>query len=253
MIITTEEELAIIREGGARLRRIRDILAKETVAGITTAELNDRAYELCSEGGDKPAFLDYQPFGAPRAFPASVCISVNDVVVHGIPNENPVTIQDGDIVTIDIGLIHKGLVTDTAVTVGVGAISEREAELIRTAEMALSKAINVVRVGARVGEISQTIEDAVREKGFGIPEELGGHGVGRSVHENPNIPNVFTGERGPMLSEGEVIAIEPIITLGSPEIIFDDDGYTVRTKDGSKSAHAEHTVLVTREGAEIIT
>ncbi|MEX0909675.1 MAG: type I methionyl aminopeptidase [Candidatus Paceibacterota bacterium] len=255
MIISTQQDLDIVREGGKRLAFIRDTLAKSVVVGATTTEINDLAHELCTENGDAPAFYNYQPQGASRPFPASVCISINDVVVHGIPNENPQTIKAGDLVTVDVGLKHKGIVTDTAVTVAVEGASLRELELVKTAERALSKAIDIVRVGARVGEISKVIEATVREKGFGIPEELGGHGVGTTVHdESPSIPNVHFGNSGPILSEGELIAIEPIITMGSSEILFDThDGYTIRTKDGSKSAHAEHTVLVTETGVEIIT
>jgi len=254
MIISTEEDREIVREGGRRLAAIRETLAKSVVVGITTTELDRLAHSLCIENGDKPAFLNYQPQGAPRPFPGSVCISINNVVVHGIPTEDPQTIKNGDLVTIDVGLIHQGIVTDTAVTVAVEGASEREKELVHTAERALREAIEVLRPGVRVGDISKTIESVVKEKGFSVPEELGGHGVGRSVHESPNIPNVFAGNRGPVFKEGELIAIEPIITMGSPDLIFDThDGYTIRTKDGSKSAHAEHTVLVTTKGAEIIT
>ena len=254
MIISTKEEQEIVREGGKRLAAIRETLGKSVVVGITTTELDHLAHTLCIESGDKPAFLNYQPQGASRPFPGNVCISINDVVVHGIPTENPQTIKYGDLVTIDVGLIHRGIVTDTAVTIAVEGASERERELVRTAERALSEAIETVRPGARVGDISKTIESVVKAKGFGVPEELGGHGVGRTVHENPSIPNVFMGNRGPVLKEGELIAIEPIITMGSPDLIYDaQDGYTIRTKDGSKSAHAEHTVLVTKNGAEIIT
>jgi methionyl aminopeptidase len=254
MIVSSSKELKIIREGGKRLARIRDTLAKGVVVGATTIEINALAHTLCTENGDTPAFYNYQPQGAPRPFPASVCVSINDVVVHGIPTENPLTIQEGDLVTIDVGLIHKGFVTDTAITVAVQGATKREIEMVKTAEMALSKAIDVVRVGSRVGDISKIIEATAKEKGFGIPEELGGHGVGKTVHEDPSIPNVYFGSSGPTLSEGQLIAIEPIITLGSPDIVFDrQDGYTIRTKDGLKSAHAEHTILVTKRGAEIIT
>jgi len=254
MIISTDKELETLRESGRRLASIRDQLAEKTVAGVTTLELNELTRVLLNKIGDKSAFLNYRPTGAPRPFPAELCISINDVVVHGIPTENPQTIKDGDLVSLDVGLVHRGIVTDTAITVAVGGVTPREKDLIKTAETALSKAIGIVRPGVRVGDISKTIEKIVRERGFGIPEELGGHGVGRHVHENPSIPNVFFGSKGPKLSKGEVIAIEPIITMGSSDIIFDDnDGYTIRTKDGSKSAHIEHTVLVTENGVERIT
>jgi methionyl aminopeptidase len=180
MIISSQKDLDIVREGGKRLAAIRETLANNVVVGRTTTEINDLAHRLCTESGDAPAFHHYQPQGAPRPFPASVCISINDVIVHGIPTENPQTIQKGDLVTIDIGLIHQGIITDTAVTVAVEGASEREKELVKTAELALSKAINVVHAGCRVGEISKIIEATVKGKGFAVPEELGGHGVGKN-------------------------------------------------------------------------
>lgn len=254
MIVKNEEEKNILREGGRRLAEIRNILAEKTVAGISTAELDRIAFELCSRDGDSPAFLNYTPRGAPRPFPASICVSVNEVVVHGIPTENPRIIKDGDLVSIDVGLVHRGLITDSAVTVAVGRVTERERELIKTAESALYAAIDAVKPGVRVAEISSAIERVVLEKGFSIPEELGGHGVGKSLHEDPSIPNISFGGSGPSLREGEVVAIEPIITIGGREIAFDYvDGYTVRTSDSSKSAHVEHTILVTKDGAEILT
>lgn len=253
MIVTTEKEREILREGGKRLAEIRDILAEKTVAGISTAELDALAYELCTKGGDQPAFLNYTPSGAPRPFPASICVSVNDVVVHGIPTEDPVIIQDGDLVVIDAGLIHEGLITDSAITVAVGNVEDRELEMIRTAERALYAAIDIAEPGARIDDVSAVIKKIVKEKGFGLPEELGGHGVGRSLHEDPSIPNVPYGDNS-KLKEGHVIAIEPILTMGGSRISFDmDDGYTVRTIDGSKSAHVEHTIIVTKGGAEILT
>lgn len=253
MIVKTEEERDVLREGGRRLAEIRDILAEKTVEGVSTAELDALAYELCTRDGDSPAFLNYTPVGAPRPFPASLCISVNDVVVHGIPTENPVVIQNGDLVVIDVGLVHRGLVTDSAITVAVGDVSERELEMIKTAERALGAAIDAAEPGVRISEVSRVIEQTVKQKGFGIPEELGGHGVGKSLHEDPSIPNVPYGGGG-VLKEGHVIAIEPIITMGSGNISFDvSDGYTIRTVDGSKSAHVEHTIIVTKGGAEILT
>lgn len=253
MIITTQEERAILRECGKRLAHIRDALVEKIVVGARTDELDAYAHHLCVRNGDKPAFLHYQPPGASRPFPASVCISINNVVVHGIPTEHPRSIKDGDLVSLDIGLAHKGIITDTALTVAVGAVTPRERDLIRATEIALSRAIEKLAVGVRTGDISRIIEHVARERGFGVPKELGGHGVGKRVHESPNIPNVFDGHKGSMFSEGEVVALEPIFTLGSDEVVFEDDGYTVRTKDGSKSAHVEHTVLITAHGAEIVT
>jgi methionyl aminopeptidase len=253
MIITTQEERAILRECGKRLAYVRDALVEKIVVGSRTDELDAYAYKLCVRDGDRPAFLNYEPPGSTRPFPASICISINDIVVHGIPTEHPQIIKDGDLVSVDLGLSHRGIITDTAITIAVGTVTPRERNLIRATEIALSRAIEKLAVGARIGDISRAIEHVAREQGFGVPKELGGHGVGRRVHEKPNIPNVFTGQKGGIFSDGEVVAIEPIFTIGSDEIIFEDDGYTVRTKDGSKSAHVEHTVLITADGAEIVT
>lgn len=252
MIINSEAQRDILREGGKRLSEIRNILAEKTVAGVSTAELDALAYELCTKRGDKPAFLNYSPQGAPRPFPASICVSINDVVVHGIPTENPQIIKEGDLVSIDIGLIHEGLITDSAITVSVGEVTSREKEMLIVAERALYSAIDVAEPGVRIDEVSTTIEKIARGKGFGIPVELGGHGVGEKVHEDPSVPNVSYGDNY-RLKEGEVIAIEPIITLGGDGIVMENDGYTIRTQDGSKSAHIEHTIIVTEGGAEILT
>ncbi|MDZ7726669.1 MAG: type I methionyl aminopeptidase [Candidatus Campbellbacteria bacterium] len=254
MICKTEQEKEILREGGKRLAEIRSVLAEKTKAGVSTVELDELAYQLCTKDGDLPAFLNYTPFGAPRPFPSSICVSVNDVVVHGIPTEDPRVIKEGDLVTIDVGLVHKGLITDSAITVEVGEVKDREHRMVVAAREALDKAIKKVRAGVRVGEISKVIEQTVKEQGFGVPQELGGHGVGKSIHEEPSITNVFFGNLGPSLREGEVIAIEPIITMGKGDIVFDHkDGYTITTKDGSKSAHSEHTLIVTKNGSEILT
>jgi len=253
MIIVTQEERAILREGGRRLARVRDALAEKIVVGARTDELDAYAYELCVQSGDKPAFLNYSPPGASRPFPASICVSINDIVVHGIPTEKPRIIREGDLVSIDVGLVHRGIITDTAVTVAVGTVTPREQDLIRATEIALAKAIEKLSVGVRTGDVSRAIERVARERGFGIPKELGGHGVGKRVHEKPNIPNVFNGQKGHIFLEGEVVALEPIFTLGSDDVVFENDGYAVRTKDGSKSAHTEHTVLITAGGAEVVT
>lgn len=253
MITTSEEQRNILREGGKRLARIRRRVINHTEVGMRTDEINDYAHDLLTLDGDRPAFLNYQPQGAPRPFPASICLSVNDEVVHGIPTENPQNLAEGDVVSIDLGLVHKGLITDTTATIIVGEADPRVEKLVACVYEALDRAIDKVRPGVKTGTISSAIEETIRSYGFGAPSEFGGHGVGMDVHESPSIPNVGTPNAGMKLEEGMVIAIEPIATLGDERVVFDRDGYTVRTKNGLPSAQAEHTVLVTHRGAEILT
>ena len=251
--IKTKEDIAILREGGKRHAYILKELARMTKPGVRTAELNQRAEELIREGGDTAAFLNYQPYGAKRPYPASVCISVNDEVVHGIPNENDRELKEGDIVSIDLGIVHKGMVTDAAITVPVGAISPECARLIEVTREALMVGIKAAKGGRRVGDISSAIERIGIANGYGIVEDLAGHGVGYEVHEDPYVPNYGDPGIGETLKPGMVIAIEPMFNIGSKKIKLDKDGYTYRTSDGKPSAHVEHTVVITKSGAEILT
>lgn len=253
MIIRSDEQKSMLREGGKRLSDIREELARFAAPGVRTDEIDSYAHQLMVEQGDTPAFLHYQPQGAPRPFPASTCISINEVIVHGIPTENPKTLKEGDVVSIDLGLVHNGLITDTTETVILGDAEERVHELVSTVRRALDIAIESVHAGVRTGTISAAIEQMIRSRGFGAPSEFGGHGVGMSVHEDPLVPNVGVPGTGAALVEGMVIAIEPIATLGNEQVVFDSDGYTARTKDGSPAAQVEHTVLVTKTGCEILT
>lgn len=249
----TTEEIAILREGGKRLARIIREVAKAAVPGASTAELNALGEKLIAEGGDTPAFLNYTPGGAVRPYPAGVCVSVNDEVVHGIPNEQPKTLKEGDIVSIDIGLIHEGMVTDSAVTAAVGKVDAVALKLLDITKKSLMQGISAVKVGATTGDIGFAIESFVKPFGFSIVEELCGHGVGYSVHEEPQIPNYGVKGRGPRLPLGAVIAIEPMLNEGKKQIVLDKDGYTYKTKDGKRSAHFEHTIVVTENGSEILT
>lgn len=252
--IKTKEEIAILREGGKRHAQILKELASMVKPGVTSSQLEERARELISEGGDKSAFLDYRPHGARRPFPATVCISPNDEVVHGIPNEGEKVFKEGDIVSIDLGLIHKGLVTDAAVTVAVGNISPELSKLLEVTEKALYAGIKAAKDGNRTGDIGQAVSRVAVPHNYGIVEELAGHGVGYSVHEDPYVPNFGQAGKGDVLKAGMVIAIEPIFNIGSKEIKLDkEDGYTFRTSDGKPSAHFEHTVVITKSGAEILT
>jgi methionyl aminopeptidase len=298
--LKTKEDIAILREGGRRHAAIMKALVKMVQPGLTTIELDEATVRFIGEfdrdpktgnsDGDKSAILGYKPYGASRPYPASICVSVNDEVVHGIPTENSRILEEGDIVSLDFALTHRGLVTDMAVTVPVGKIDPELARLIETTERALMAGIKAAKGGKRVGDISVAVElvgrgggdnSSVSGKGgglvndglgYGIVEDLVGHGVGYGVHEDPYVPNYIAGVRssdgggsgnggrsrtanrkGDVLKPGLVIAIEPMFNLGGKEVTIDPDGYTIRTADGSPSAHFEHTVLITKGNAEILT
>jgi methionyl aminopeptidase len=251
--IKTKEEIEVLREGGKRLAFILEEVGKATKAGVSTLDLDKLAQKLIEEGGDKAAFLNFKPAGAKRAYPATICISINDEIVHGIPNENSKIIKDGDIVSLDMGLSHKGLFTDSAITVGVGEVDEVGKSLIEDTKNALYAGIDAVKEGGHVRDISYAIERYVRPKHLGIVEELCGHGVGYKVHEDPYIPNFCLESKGEKLKAGMVLAIEPMLNEGTKHIKLDADGWTYRTADGKRSAHFEHTIVVTKDGVEILT
>lgn len=251
--IKTKEDIAILREGGNRHAAILRELAKMVKPGVYTIELENRARELIAKNGDKPAFLNYKPSGSSRPFPAALCVSINDEVVHGIPNEGDKILKEGDIVTLDLGLTHKELITDMAVTVPVGRISPELEGLMRTTREALMAGIKAAKGGKKVGDVGAVIERIGLAGGYGIVEELAGHGVGYDVHEDPYVPNYGEAGTGAILKPGMTIAIEPMFNLGGREVKLDADGYTYRTADGKPSAHFEHTVLITKGDAEILT
>lgn len=252
--IKTEEDIKKLREGGRLLATVLDELEKVVVPGATTLDVDDRAMELLEEHDLEPILLGYHPGFAPRPYPAATCVSINDVVVHGIPNEYPETFHSGDVVSVDLSVGYRGMVLDSCRTVICGQGSERAKELVAVTRKAIEAGISVVRPGARVGDIGAAIEKVV-PRGYGIVEALCGHGLGYSLHEEPQIPNyVIKGQPGPVLKAGMVLAIEPMIIQGSHEVEFDEeDGYTVRSMDGGLAAHMEHTVLVTEDGHEILT
>jgi methionyl aminopeptidase len=251
--IKTKEEIEILREGGKILARILNELKEKAVPGVDTNALNDVANELCKKYGATPTFLNYLPHGAPRPYPASLCVSINDEVVHGIPNEKPRILKEGDVVSLDMGIKYKNLITDSAITVGVGKIDAQAQRLLKINEQALYAGIDAAVVGAHTGDIGDAVEKIVKPAGFSLPVELGGHGVGYEVHEDPFIANFGKKGQGPVLKPGMVICIEPMVNEGKAKIIFEDDGYTVRTADGKRSSHFEHTVAITESGPEILT
>ena len=251
--IKTQEDIKKLRKGGQILGFILDELEKEVVPGNTTLDLDDRAMELIEEHGVEPMTLGYQPTFAPRPYPASTCVSINDVVVHGIPNEHPTEFQDGDIVSIDCVIGYDGMIVDSARTVICGEGDEEAKALIEITRKALEAGIKAAKPGERVRAIGAAVEATVPE-GYGIVEALCGHGVGYALHEEPYVPNFVQKGESPELVPGMVIAIEPMIIKGSKEVIFDErDGYTVLSADGGMSAHMEHTVLITEKGAEALT
>jgi methionyl aminopeptidase len=251
--IKTKEEIAILREGGTRHAEILQRVTAAVVPGVSTRELDSLALKLVKEKGDTPAFLNYKPYGAKRPYPATLCVSINDEVVHGIPNEHDRILNEGDIVSLDLGLIHNGLITDMAVTVPVGKVDEEAHKLMETTKEALRLGIKAAKGGKTVGDIGSAIATFVRPKGYGIVEELAGHGVGYSVHEDPYVPNFGAKGEGAKLHPGMVIAIEPMLNEGTKEVYLDKDGYTYKTADGSRSAHFEHTILITKSDPVILT
>ena len=249
--IKTEEEIAIIREGGKRLAEILIALRDAIKPGITTRELDELAEKLTRDGGDEPAFLNYRPEGARVAYPGTLCISVNDEVVHGIAGDR--VILEGDIVSIDMGIQHKGLYTDAALTVSVGAIDDTAKKLIQVTEASLMAGIAAARPGNTIGDIGYAIEKYVKDHKFVIVEELGGHGVGYQQHEDPHISNYGWQGEGMPLKPGMVLALEPIVNEGTRYVKLMPDGYTFMTRDHKRSAHFEHTIVITEGAPEILT
>lgn len=253
MIVRTQEEREGIIEAGRRLGVVLHETAKIVAPGVSVEELDALAERLIVEGGDVPAFKGYTPEGAPRAYPATLCVSVNDEVVHGIPNEKPRVLKEGDIVALDLGLVHKGFFVDSAVTVPVGKIDAKTQKLLEATQNALEEAIAAARPGARVGDISHATERAFKGTGFSVVKLLGGHGVGAAVHEDPFIANAGHPGTGPEIVAGMVLALEPIANAGQAAVIISNGGYTYRTRDGSMSAHFEHTILVEEKETLVVT
>lgn len=251
IIIKTDQEITAMREAGKRHGEILRKLAAMARPGITTGELDRAAEEWVRAGGDIPAFKGYRPDGAKTKFPATICASINDEVVHGIPRPDRV-LHEGDIIAIDLGLHHDGVFTDAAVTVPVGKISPALNELLMVTEEALAVGIAAAQPGATTGDVGYAIQSFVNKR-YGIVEGFSGHGVGRHIHEDPYVPNYGRPGDGEVLQPGMTIAIEPMLNLGKKGVMILDDDWTVATRDGSPSAHFEHTILITETGNEILT
>lgn len=249
--LKTGKDLEHLRESCKRLAHALRETAKIVRPGITTGEINAYFHKLVVDGGDKPAFLNYKPFGAAYPYPGSICLSVNKEVVHGIGKDNHV-LKEGDIIGLDGGINHKGMISDSAITVAVGNISEEDRKLLEVTKAALHAGIKAAKCGNYVNDISKAIEQSIPKK-YGIIKILSGHGVGYKVHEEPYVPNFDDGVKGPQLVPGMVLAIEPMVTMGTDDVFLEDDGYTFTTSDHKNAAHFEHTILITEGDAEILT
>ena len=247
--IKSAKEVEKMRQACRTASEILDRVSEIVRPGITTKEVDEAAAVFMQEAKVKSAFLGYRL--GHRVFPGNICISLNDEVVHGIASQR--RIQYGDIVKLDIGVIENGWVGDTATTVPVGIVEERIDQLLRVTENALERAIRIAREGTRLGDICAEIEDEAQRNHFSVVREFVGHGVGRKLHEEPQIPNYGKRGSGPRLKAGMTLAIEPMINLGTAAVRLLDDGWTVRTADGMPSAHFEHTVLITGGEPEILT
>lgn len=244
-LIKSAQDIAGMRESGRIAAIILRRLIEEVHPGVTTRQLNDKAEELLEAHGVQPAFRNFD------GFPAVLCTSVNDVIVHGIPDDTP--LREGDIVGLDFGVIHDGWYSDTAVTVGVGEVSHEARRIMRVARKALRLGIKQARPRATTGDIGNTIQRYVESEGYSIVRELVGHGVGRSLHEEPQIPNYGKRKSGTVLEEGMVIAIEPMIIDGSPDLKRGPDRFGYKSPQGHLTAHFEHTVAIKQHGAEVLT
>ena len=239
------DEIEAIRASAQLVAQTLEMLEREVKPGRTTGELDRLAETFIRDRGGRPAFKGY------RGFPAAICPAVNEEVVHGIPGDR--VLREGDIVGLDVGVEMNGYYGDAAITVPVGRVSGEAENLLRVTREALLKGIAQARAGNRVGDISHAIQSHAERHGYSVVRALVGHGIGREMHEEPQVPNYGPPERGPRLMAGQVLAIEPMVNLGGYDVVTQPDGWTVVTKDGSLSAHIEHTVAIGTDGAEILS
>ncbi len=244
--IKTAAELELMRQSSKIVAQVLALLKKKICAGVSTAELNKFAELEIRNREAVPAFLGY------RGYPAALCVSINEEVVHGIPSDKRI-IRSGDLVSMDLGAVYRGFYGDAAVTVAVGAVKPEMRRLMAVTEASLARALSEVRSGAKLGDVSHAVESFVIENGMSVVREFTGHGIGRRLHEEPSIPNYGKPGSGVTLKAGMTLAIEPMVCLGKPEIIIKNDGWTAVSADGSCTAHFEHTVAVTENGCEILS
>lgn len=245
-MVKSKQEIKLLRASGAILGNVLGRLRAYIAPGVTTKELDTLAITATKKAGATPAFLGY------RGFPGALCVSINEEVVHGIPKRDRV-LRSGDIVTVDMGVEYKGWNTDAAITVPVGEVSAVARDLIAVTQQALTRGIDAITVGKRLGAYGAAVQRFTEKKGYGVVRELVGHGIGKEIHEDPQIPNYGKSDSGPIVQEGMILALEPMITVGGHAVEFLDDGWTVSTRDGSLAAHFEHTVAIVENGVEILT
>lgn len=250
MMVKTPAEIAVLREGGKRLAKILQAVAAAAQPGVRTSELDELSRALIRESGDAPAFLNYASERG-KPYPAALCVSVNEEVVHGLPGRRK--LAEGDVVSLDLGLRHEGLYTDMATTIILGEVSAEVKNLVATTRESLQAGLAAVRGGAKLGDIGAAVAAVAKRENLAIVRELGGHGVGYAVHEPPLIPNYGQPGSGPTLAPGMVLAIEPMLAFGSGKVKLASDGFTFITRDGEIAAHFEATVAVTPSGVEILT
>jgi methionyl aminopeptidase len=243
--LKSSEEAQIIKDNGIILGKAHAEVVKAIEPGVKTKDLDRIAEEFIKDNGGKPSFKNY------NGFPATLCISVNEVVVHGIPSNRE--LKEGDIVSVDCGVFKNGYHADSAYTYMVGEVDSMTQKLLKDTKLSLFEGIHQVRPGNRIGDVSFAVQNFVEKLGYGVVRELVGHGVGRNLHEAPEVPNFGKRGNGPKLQAGMVIAIEPMITLGKRFVVQENDNWTIRTEDRSPAAHFEHTVLVTKSGFELLT
>jgi methionyl aminopeptidase len=255
-IIKTSDEIAAIGRGGVLLGRVLGKIARHVAPGISTSDLDEIADKEIAKAGGRPSFKGYRLHGVKTAYNSSVCVSINDEVVHGLAHPGRI-LKEGDIVGLDIGMRHPangGYFTDMAMTVPVGKVSGQAERLMIVTRECLERAISAVRAGARISDIGAAVQTHAEKNGFGVVRDLVGHGVGYAVHEDPRVPNYVDSDAPDLvLREGMVLAIEPMINAGGWEVFTADDEWTVKTEDGSLSAHFENTIAVTEDGCKILT
>lgn len=250
IFLKTEDEIDLLRSANQLVSKTHAELAKVIKPGVTTAQLDKIAEEFIRDHGAIPTFKGFpNPYGGP--FPASICASVNDEVVHGIPNDVP--LKDGDIVSIDCGTLLNGFCGDSCYTFCVGEVADEIKQLLKVTKESLYKGIEVALVGKRIGDISHAVQAHCEKHGYGVVREFVGHGIGKEMHENPQVPNYGRPGNGPLLKNGLCLAIEPMITLGSPKIGMMPDRWTIKTLDGKCAAHFEHTIAIHHGKAEILS
>lgn len=243
--VKTDHEIDLMRRSGQILANTLKLIDARVQPGMTGKQISELAKNELKKAGAKASFLGYQ------GYPDVICISVNDEVVHGIPNDEP--FKEGDLVSFDFGVSYKGLITDAAFSKVLGPPTKEQARLMKATEQSMYAGIDTLKDGVRVGDIAEAVQNVLDAQQLGIVRELVGHGVGDYVHEDPNIPNYGMAGTGPTLKAGMTIAIEPMATLGDYRIKMDGDGWTIRTQDGSLACHFEHTILITKDGYEILT